>query len=199
MALVEWLENIHSKKCSWDWHVKNMFFKSIPCFAFPKFVQQKLEEIFEENHVISQRQLKSYTTLMNLQRTWVPGSQSNIVFFDNFCLFLRIVALQRFMYGKNKIVITLRKTACFLLHIPFMFFELGFADRRVQLHHKCRGWWTQSYFKFSLLTLQMNSQDCCSAGTSSVLCFSRSAQAATWLSLWLRDKGILTKDCAQAL
>lgn len=99
---------------------------------------------------------------------------------------------------KNKIVITLRKTACFLLHIPFTFSGLGFADRRVQHHHKCRGWWTQSYIKFSLLTLQMNSQECCSAGTNSVLCFSRSAQAATWLSLWLRDKGILTKDCAQA-
>lgn len=43
--------------------------------------------------------------------------------------------------------------------------NLVFVWKRAQLHHKCRGWWTQLFIKISLLTLQMRSQECCGVGT----------------------------------
>lgn len=167
MALLEWQENIDSKKCSWDWHVKKYFSRVYNALPFQKLGSRdswrKPYNFTEKNEIL--HGLNESTPHMG---TWFT---IQYCVFWHFSLSLGIVALQQFTYRESKIDIILRKTACFLLHIPFTFIELSFAHRRVQINHKCRGWWTQSHIKFSLLTLQMNAQECCSVVTLSYAFF----------------------------
>ena len=70
------------------------------------------------------------------------------------------------------------------------FVELGFAHKRVQFHRKRRNWWTQLCMKFSMVTLQMKSQECRGVGTltlSHVFLFMLSSGCHMPVSVTLRQ------------